>query len=131
MPSRKIARKSRSGRPPGAKTRTTKRPEAAAAQPIPPAPVQESPDEAARRRILAVGVDPALVDWRRVAAGIAVDEGAPATARVAACRLLATTGVGAPTGPADDLRSADLDEDATDELSRRALAIMSARGGVQ
>lgn len=78
--------------------------------------------EALRRAIAAVGVDPALVDPKRVLAGIAIDEAAPATARVAACRvLLVHSGGMLPALPVD------LEEEVQDdELSRRALQIHAA-----
>lgn len=84
-----------------------------------------------RRRILEIGVDPALVDPRRVLAGIAVDPTAPATARVAASRALLAANAGI-AGLAD-LAAQEARADATlepempaeDVLTRRALALMT------
>lgn len=77
--------------------------------------------EALRRRIAAVGVDPALVDPKRVLAGIAVDEQAPATARVAAARALLAAQAGLPPVFVDP---DEVPED--DVVTRRALAVLTA-----
>jgi hypothetical protein len=77
--------------------------------------------EALRRAIAAIGVDPSLVDPKRILAGIAIDEAAPATARVAACRiLLAHSGTMLPALPVE------VEDEVEDELSRRALQIHAA-----
>ena len=92
-----------------------------------PARGRPSREEAERRRILALGVDPTLVEPRRILAGIAIDDTAPATARVAACKLLIATGAGAPALPPAALVD-DTDDEPSDELTRRALALMAAHG---
>ncbi len=71
------------------------------------------------KAIEAVGVDPTLVDPRRVLASIAVDENSPATARVAAAKALMLAGGGKPgaAGAGED--------DAVDEMTRRAVATLS------
>lgn len=79
--------------------------------------------EELRRLIENVGVDPNLVDPKRVLAAIAIDAEAPAGARVAAAKALLIVGGKFPAGSgsgADD----DLELDA---LSRRAITIMSRR----
>jgi hypothetical protein len=77
--------------------------------------------EAIQRRVNAAGIDPALVDPKRILAGIAVDKKAPASARVAAARaLLAASG-----GSADDLPD---HSHGLDELSRRALQLIAESG---
>ncbi|MER2250009.1 hypothetical protein ABS772_08795 [Methylorubrum podarium] len=79
-------------------------------------------EDALRRKIAAVGVDPVLVDPRRVLAGIAVDEQAPATARVAAARALLASQAGLPP-----LVYVDPDEvPEEDVVTRRALAVLTA-----
>ena len=78
--------------------------------------------EALRRRIAAVGVDPALVDPKRVLAGIAVDEQAPATARVAAARALLVAQAGLP--PPVFIDPDEVPEE--DVVTRRALAVLTA-----
>lgn len=77
---------------------------------------------ALRKRILAAGVDPELVDERRVLAAIAIDETAPAAARVSACRVLMTAKAGLPRLHPPVERE---DEPEDDALTRRALEIMS------
>ncbi|KQS66491.1 hypothetical protein ASG32_30670 [Methylobacterium sp. Leaf361] len=84
-----------------------------------------------RRRAEAAGVDPALVDPRRILAAIAIDPAASAAARVSACRVLLL----------NEARLAALvaapveDEEAAipvDLVTERALALMAAgRGRVQ
>ena len=86
--------------------------------------------EALRRRIAAVGVDPALVDPLRILAGIAVDETAPHAARVSACKAMMTAyarlvPVAAPL-PTEDTKAPELDA-----LTVRALALMAGNGAVQ
>jgi hypothetical protein len=44
--------------------------------------------EEVRRALAEIGADPAAIDPRRILASIAADAGAPAGARVAACRTL-------------------------------------------
>ena len=87
--------------------------------------------DALRRRIEAAGIDPALIDPRRILAAIAIDEAAPHAARVTACRtLLAHEArlaalVAAPTDDQDEPIPRDL-------VTERALALMAAgRGGIQ
>lgn len=82
-------------------------------------PTQE---EALRKKIAAVGVDPALIDPRRVLAGIAVDEQAPATARVAAARALLASQAGLP--PPVYVDPEEVPEE--DIITRRALAVLTA-----
>lgn len=84
-----------------------------------------SREEAERRRILALGVDPALVEPRRILAALAIDESAPATARVQACKLLIATGAGAPALPPPAVVDDEILEGPGDEISRRALALMA------
>lgn len=79
---------------------------------------------AARRRILETGVDPALVDPRRILAGIAVDPDAPATARVAAARALLAATAGLPPPIDIDIDPDEVPEE--DAVTRRALALMAA-----
>lgn len=79
--------------------------------------------EALRKAITAVGVDPALVDPRRVLAAIAIDESAATTARVAACRVLLAHQSGIlPALPAEVE-----DQLNDDDLTVRALRIAAAR----
>ena len=61
-------------------------------------------------------VDPDTIDPRRVLAGIAIDPGAPAGARVAACRALLDKR-GGPEEDAEQVRQTD--------LARRAIKIMA------
>jgi hypothetical protein len=77
--------------------------------------------EALRKAIAAVGVDPDLVDPKRVLAGIAVDETAPPTARVAAAKALLAANVA--QLPPVHVAPEEVPED--DVLSRRALALMA------
>lgn len=86
--------------------------------------------EALRRRIAAVGVDPALVDPLRILAGIAVDESAPHAARVSACKAMMAAfsrlvPVSVPQ-PVEDEKAPELDA-----LTVRALSLMAGRGGLQ
>lgn len=86
--------------------------------------------EALRRRIEAVGVDPNLVDPLRVLAGIAIDESASASARVAACRvLIAHSGRFFPAQPQQ--QDGDDEPRPRDLLTERALALMAGRGVAQ
>lgn len=85
-------------------------------------------EEAERRRILSAGVDPALVDPRRILAAIALDGATPATARVQACKVLIATSAGSPLVPGVPLADEPAEDEATDELTRRALALMDQRG---
>lgn len=103
-------------------------------KPKPPKTPDKSPDgskarggrptrgEALRRQIAAIGVDPALVDPKRVLAGIAVDEQAPATARVAAARALLAAQAGLP--PPVFIDPDEVPEE--DVVTRRALAVLTA-----
>ncbi|GJD64418.1 hypothetical protein [Methylobacterium frigidaeris] len=84
-----------------------------------------SREEVERRRVLALGVDPTLVEPRRILAGIAIDEKAPATARVQALKLLIATGAGAPALPSPTLVDDEAEDGPGDELTRRALALMA------
>ena len=86
--------------------------------------------EALRRRIEAVGVDPDLVDPLKILAGIAIDETASASARVAACRvLIAHSGrfIAVPPPQPED----DDEPKPRDVLTERALQLMAGRGGLQ
>jgi hypothetical protein len=78
--------------------------------------------EALRRRIAEAGVDPALVDPRKLLAAIALDATAPATARVQACKALLAAQAGLP--PPIEIDPDEVPED--DAVTRRALALMSA-----
>lgn len=90
-------------------------------------PGRPTREEAEARRIRAVGVDPALVDPRRILAAIAIDQEAPAAARVSACRTLIASGT-APAHEAGVPIASTGDELPPDELTRRALELMAARG---
>ena len=80
--------------------------------------------QVARRRILETGVDPALVDPRRVLAGIAVDPAAPATARVAAARALLSATAGLPP-PSEAEFEGSTAMPPEDVLTQRALALLA------
>jgi hypothetical protein len=80
-----------------------------------------SREEELRTLIQNVGVDPDLVDPKRVLAGVAVDATAPASARVSAAKALLVAGGKLPAGAAGD------DDPELDALSKRAIAIMSRR----
>lgn len=83
-----------------------------------------------RRRIEAVGVDPDLVDPLKVLAGIAIDESASASARVAACRvLIAHSGRFIPVQPPQ--QDQDDRPKPRDLLTERALQLMAGRGVIQ
>ena len=87
--------------------------------------------EIMRRRVEAAGIDPALVDPRKILAAIAVDGSASAAARVSACRVLLAHEarlaalVAAPAAEDEEPIPVDL-------VTERALALMAAgRGGLQ
>ena len=78
-------------------------------------------EEATARALAAIGVDPASVDPRRILAEIACDRSSPATARVAACRVL--LGV---DGAAEDVKQPDTK--AIDRrVAERAILLMGQR----
>lgn len=86
--------------------------------------------ETLRRRALACGVDPVWIDPLRILAGLAVDEAAPAAARVAACRvLLAHSGRLLPLQPPETTGDNEVIKE--DALTRRALELMAGRRGLQ
>src|SRR5262245_30753648 len=72
-------------------------------------------EEEVRRTLAELGVDPGLVDPRRILAAIAGDSSAPAGARVAACRALMAVCDG---GRAEDAARSDVAE--------RAIRLMAA-----
>lgn len=80
---------------------------------------------AARRRIIETGVDPALVDPRRILAGIAVDPAAPATARVAAAKALLLGTVGLMPQPEAEPDDVAIPLPPDDVLTQRALALLA------
>ena len=47
-----------------------------------------SKEEEVRQALAEIGVDPALIDPRRILAAIAINKSMPPTARVAACKAL-------------------------------------------
>jgi hypothetical protein len=65
-----------------------------------------------------IGVDPALIDPRRILAGIAANRSMPPTARVAACKALLA---------ARDQDPAEVSAVAGDAVSRRAQELLAAR----
>jgi hypothetical protein len=75
-------------------------------------PKRASASVRALAALVAAGIDPAEVDPRVILRSIAADVSAPATARVAACRSLLML-------PAEG----SANDDANDELNRRALAM--------
>ncbi|WP_056501253.1 hypothetical protein [Aureimonas sp. Leaf454] len=74
------------------------------------------------KRVDAAGIDPALVNPRRVLAAIAVDAAAPASARVAAAKALLTASSGQAV-PVSETAHQPLDD-----LSRKALEIIARTG---
>jgi hypothetical protein len=74
--------------------------------------------EEVRRTLAELGVDPALIDPRRILASIAGDADAPASARVAACKTLLAV---RDQDPAEDSAVAG------DAISVRALQLLAAR----
>jgi hypothetical protein len=76
---------------------------------------------ALQRAIAAAGIDPASVDPRRILAALAIDAGAPAGARVQACRVLMAS--------ANMQTAADQSDPnvPNDPVSRRALEILARR----
>jgi hypothetical protein len=72
-------------------------------------------EEASRKALERLAVDPATIDPRAILAAIAADASAPASARVSACRALL-----APPADGADARAGD-------DLSRRALALLAQR----
>ncbi len=98
-------------------------------EPQTPAPTPIAAPEPAPARLEPYGIDPALVDPRRILAAIALDGEAPATARVQACKALIATGACAGLIPGVPLPDDEPDDEATDELTRRALALMGRKQG--
>jgi hypothetical protein len=71
-----------------------------------------------RRTLAELGVDPALINPRRILASIAGDADAPASARVAACKALLAAG---------DQDPAEASAIVGDAISVRAQEILAAR----
>ena len=73
-----------------------------------------SKEEEVRQALAEIGVDPALIDPRRILAAIAINKSMPPTARVAACKAL--------------LHVQDQDDPAEDrpggDINARAVAMM-------
>lgn len=79
-----------------------------------------------RRRIEAASIDPELIDARKILAGIAIDQSASASARVAACKALLHL-----AEPVLQALAAEVEDEAKDDpLTRRALQIAAARGNI-
>jgi hypothetical protein len=74
-------------------------------------------EEEVRQALAEIGIDPALVDPRRVLASIAGDADAPPTARVAACKAL--------LGQRDQEPAED--SAAGSDVAARAIRLMAAR----
>jgi hypothetical protein len=73
-------------------------------------------EEEVRRALAELGgIDPATIDPRKILAAIASDPGAPASARVAACKTL--------LGVQDQSPA----EDSSGDINARAVAIMQRR----
>jgi hypothetical protein len=81
-------------------------------------PGRPTRQEEVRRTLAALGVDPALIDPRRILASIAGDADAPASARVAACKAL--------LAPHDPERP-DHSSAGSDAVSVRAQQLLAAR----
>jgi hypothetical protein len=77
-------------------------------------------EEALAKQLAATGVDPASIDPRRILAGIAADESAPAHARVAAAKALM-----AATGDSGEDGAKSNNGISADEISRRALRLLN------
>jgi hypothetical protein len=73
-----------------------------------------SKQEELRRALAEIGVDPSLVDPRRILAAIAISRSMPPTARVAACKAL--------LGVQD--RDAAAEDVPTGDINARAAAMM-------
>jgi len=73
-------------------------------------------EEEVRRALAEIGVDPALIDPRRVLASIAVNRSMPPTARVAACKAL--------LGQRDQEPAED--SAAGSDVAQRAIRLMAA-----
>ena len=67
-----------------------------------------------RQALAEIGVDPALIDPRRILAAIAINKSMPPTARVAACKAL--LGVKDQDAAAEDVPAGD--------INARAVAMM-------
>lgn len=88
--------------------------------------------DALRRRIEAAGIDPSLVDPRRILSAIAIDEDAPHAARVTACRTLLAHEARLAALVAAPVADEDEAPMPVDAVTERALALMAAgRGRVQ
>jgi hypothetical protein len=74
-------------------------------------------EEEVRRALAEIGVDPALIDPRRILASIAANRSMPPTARVAACKALLGQ---RDQDPAEEAAVAG------DAVSTRALQLMEA-----
>ena len=72
-----------------------------------------SKEEEVRQALAEIGVDPALIDPRRILAAIAINKSMPPTARVAACKAL--------LGVKDQDAAA---EDVPADINARAVAMM-------
>ena len=73
-----------------------------------------SKQEELRQALAEIGVDPALIDPRRILAAIAINKSMPPTARVAACKAL--LGVKEQDATAEDVPAGD--------INARAVAMM-------
>ena len=82
-------------------------------------PGRPSKEEEVRQALAEIGIDPALVDVRRILAAIAVNKSMPPTARVAACKAL----LAARDHPGPEAASAV----AGDAVSVRAQELLAAR----
>jgi hypothetical protein len=76
--------------------------------------------EATEKALAELSVDPIGIDPRAILASIAVDTSAPASARVAACRALLSTGKDDPGAVADERAGIP-----TDATTRKAIALMA------
>ena len=81
-------------------------------------PGRPSKEEEVRQALAEIGIDPALVDVRRILAAIAVNKSMPPTARVAACKALLA---------ARDQGPAEASAAVGDAVSVRAQQLLAAR----
>ena len=85
-------------------------------------PTRKAASAEALRALVDAGIDPATIDPRAILAAIAADASSPASARVAACKVL----LQAP-GAAQHSAGANADVGA-DRLSERALGLLNRVG---
>ena len=78
-------------------------------------------EEASRKLLARLAVDPATIDPKAILAAIAADASAPAAARVTACRALLGMNRGSERGASTGTG------DVAGELTARALSIMATR----